>query len=52
MMFQQLLTPIGGSLGLSFAVATLPIVTVLVMLGVLRQPALAVASSRVFSGGL
>jgi len=38
-MFQQLLTPIGGSLGLSFAVATLPIVAVLVMLGVLRRPA-------------
>ena len=38
-MFQQLLTPIGGSLGLSFAVATLPIVAVLVMLGVLQRPA-------------
>ncbi len=38
-MFPQLLTPIGGSLGLSFIVATLPIVAVLVMLGVLRRPA-------------
>ena len=38
-MFPQLLTPIGGSLGLSFAVATLPIIAVLVMLGVLRRPA-------------
>ncbi len=38
-MFPQLLTPMGGSLGLSFAVATLPIVAVLVMLGVLRRPA-------------
>ena len=38
-MFQQLLTPVGGSLELSFAVATLPIVAVLVMLGVLRRPA-------------
>ena len=38
-MFQHLLTPAGGSLGLSFVVAALPIVTVLVMLGVLRRPA-------------
>ena len=38
-MFPQLLTPIGGSLGLSFGVATLPIIAVLVMLGVLRRPA-------------
>jgi lactate permease len=34
-----LLTPVGGSLLLSFVVAALPIVTVLVMLGVLRRPA-------------
>ena len=38
-MFHQLLTPVAGSLPLSFAVAILPIVTVLVMLGVLRRPA-------------
>jgi lactate permease len=38
-MFQQLLTPVGGSLGLSFLVATLPVATVLVLLGVLRRPA-------------
>jgi lactate permease len=38
-MFQQLLTPIGGSLGLSFIVAILPVVTVLVLLGILRRPA-------------
>ncbi len=38
-MFEQQLTPIGGSLGLSFVVAALPIVTVLVGLGVLRRPA-------------
>jgi lactate permease len=37
--FQQLLTPISGNLGLSFAVAALPIVVVLIMLGVLRRPA-------------
>ena len=38
-MFQQLLTPVSGNLALSFAVASLPIVVVLVMLGVLRRPA-------------
>jgi lactate permease len=38
-MFAQLLTPVGGSLGLSFLVAVLPVVTVLVLLGVLRRPA-------------
>ena len=38
-MFQQLLTPVGDSLGLSFLAAILPVVTVLVLLGVLRRPA-------------
>jgi lactate permease len=38
-MFQQLLTPIGGSLGLSFVVSVLPILTILVLLGVFRRPA-------------
>ncbi len=38
-MFHQSLTPIGGSLLLSFLVASLPILTVLVMLGILRRPA-------------
>ncbi len=38
-MFHQLLTPIAGSLPLSFLVAALPIAVVLVMLGVLRRPA-------------
>jgi len=38
-LFHQLLTPVGGSLPLSFVVAALPIVIVLVMLGVLRRPA-------------
>ncbi len=38
-MFQQLLTPVAGSLPASFVVATLPIVVVLVMLGVFRRPA-------------
>ncbi|HVJ50913.1 MAG TPA: L-lactate permease [Aliidongia sp.] len=38
-MFQQLLTPVSGSLGLSFVVASLPILTVLLLLGFFRQPA-------------
>ncbi|WP_374546905.1 L-lactate permease, partial [Rhodoblastus sp.] len=38
-MFQQLLTPVGESLGLSFLVAILPVLAVLVLLGVLRRPA-------------
>ncbi|MGA2396860.1 MAG: L-lactate permease [Steroidobacteraceae bacterium] len=38
-MFNQLLIPIGDSLLLSFLVAALPIVVVLVSLGVLRRPA-------------
>src|ERR1700733_2709092 len=38
-MYQQLLTPVGGSLALSFLVAIVPILTVLVLLGILRRPA-------------
>ena len=38
-MFNQLLTPVAGSLPLSFVVAALPVATVLAMLGVLRRPA-------------
>ncbi len=38
-MFHQLLTPVGGSLTLSFLVAVLPIATVLVLLGILKRPA-------------
>ena len=38
-MFQQLLTPVAGSLPLSFLVAALPLVTVLVSLGALHRPA-------------
>jgi lactate permease len=37
--FPQILTPVGGSLGLSFLVAILPVGAVLVLLGVLRRPA-------------
>src|ERR1700676_2972219 len=39
LMFHQLLTPVGGSLAVSFLVAVLPIATVLVLLGVLKRPA-------------
>ncbi|WP_250492122.1 L-lactate permease [Caballeronia sp. GAWG1-1] len=38
-MFHQILTPIAGSLALSFIVAALPIIVVLVMLGWARRPA-------------
>ena len=38
-MFQQLLTPVAGSLVLSFLVALLPILAVLVLLGIFRRPA-------------
>jgi lactate permease len=38
-MFDQLLTPVGDSLILSFVVAGLPVAVVLVSLGVLRRPA-------------
>ena len=38
-MFAQRLTPVGDSLLLSFLVAALPIVAVLLLLGVLRRPA-------------
>jgi lactate permease len=37
--FQQLLTPIAGSLSLSFLVAALPVAAVLYLLGVARRPA-------------
>jgi lactate permease len=38
-MFHQLLTPVSGSLGLSFLVAVLPIAVVLILLGWARRPA-------------
>jgi lactate permease len=38
-MFAQLVTPVGGSLGWSFAAASLPVLTILLLLGVLRRPA-------------
>ena len=38
-MFHQLLTPVGGSLALSFIVAAVPVIVVLVMLGILQRPA-------------
>ncbi|MGD0475881.1 MAG: L-lactate permease [Candidatus Velthaea sp.] len=38
-MFPQLLTPVGGALLPSFVVATLPVLTVLALLGIVRRPA-------------
>ena len=38
-MFHQLLTPVGNSLSLSFLVAALPIIVVLLLLGWARRPA-------------
>jgi lactate permease len=38
-MFRQLITPISDSLGLSFLVASLPVLAVLLLLGGLRRPA-------------
>ncbi len=49
-MFHQLLTPVGGSLLLSFVVAALPIIVVLVMLGVLRRPAWQASLGGLVSG--
>ncbi|HWI87487.1 MAG TPA: L-lactate permease [Sphingomonas sp.] len=37
--FQQILTPVGSTLGWSFIVAALPIAAVLILLGVMRKPA-------------
>lgn len=38
-MFHQLVTPVAGSLALSFLTAALPIAVVLVLLGIVRRPA-------------
>jgi lactate permease len=38
-MFNQILSPVGGNLALSFVCAALPIATVLIALGILRRPA-------------
>jgi lactate permease len=49
-MFHQLLTPVGGSLLLSFLVAAIPIVIVLVMLGLLQRPAYQAALAGLIAG--
>jgi lactate permease len=38
-MFHQLLAPVGNSLALSFLIAALPVLTVVLLLGVFRRPA-------------
>jgi lactate permease len=49
-MFHQLVTPIGGSLLWSCVVASIPIVTVLVLLGVFRRPAWQASSAGLAVG--
>ncbi len=51
-MFHQLLTPVGGSLLLSFLVAALPILLVLVLLGVARRPAWQASLAGLVAGAL
>jgi lactate permease len=48
--FHQLLTPVGDSLALSFAVALLPIAILLLMLGILRRPAWQAAGAGLLAG--
>ena len=50
-MFQQLLTPVSESLGLSFVVAVLPILTVLLLLGAFRRPAWQASLARMHALG-
>jgi lactate permease len=49
-MFQQLLTPVGDSLLLSFLVAVLPIATVLLLLVVFKRPAWQAAAAGLIVG--
>src|SRR5271165_842513 len=49
-MFQQLLAPVGESLGLSFLVAILPAVAVLILLGVFRRSAWQAALASLIVG--
>jgi lactate permease len=49
-MFPQPLTPIGGSLPLSFLAATLPVATVLILLGIIRCPAWQAAGAGLAAG--
>jgi len=49
-MFHQLLTPVGNTLGLSFLVAALPVLSVLLLLGVFRRPAWQAALSGLLVG--
>ncbi len=49
-MFKQLITPVGDSLGLSFIVAVLPVLAVLLLLGVMRRPAWQAALAGLVTG--
>lgn len=48
--FNQIVTPVGESLGLSFLVAAIPTVVVLLLLGVARRPAWQAALAGLLSG--
>jgi lactate permease len=48
-MWTQVYAPIGGSLGLSAIAAAVPIIALVIMLGVLRKPAWAAASTALVS---
>jgi len=50
MMFHQLITPVADSLQASFLVATLPIASVLILLGVVRRPAWQASSAGLLVG--
>lgn len=49
-MFNQLITPVGDSMALSFAVAAIPIAVVLILLGVIRRPAWQAAGAGLLTG--
>ncbi|MGE0284067.1 MAG: L-lactate permease [Rhodospirillaceae bacterium] len=49
-MFNQLVTPVGESLSMSFAVAAIPIAVVLIFLGVIRRPAWQAAGAGLLAG--
>jgi len=51
-MFHQLLTPVGNSLRLSFLVAALPVLSVVLLQGLLRRPAWQAALAGLVVGGV
>ncbi|MDB5438723.1 MAG: glcA, partial [Caulobacteraceae bacterium] len=49
-MFHQIITPVGGSLPLSFLVGAIPIAVILLLLGVFRRPAWQAAVAGLITG--